>query len=279
MIIGKAISPFALRKKNGGGGGGNDPDAQAFITATGISGTNATATNQLVLDLKSANIWTKMKAVYPFVGNTSASQKFNLKDARDLDAAYRLTFFGGGTFSANGYQPNGTNAYANTFYTPSVNGTLNSSHISFYSRTNTDTANLDMGANNLLGAASGATMLYARSTNINYGVIDLYPTTAGDYIQAANTDSRGFYSLSRTASNLSKSYKNGNVLSSKTNTGNRSTKSIVLCALNKDSPDQVIGFSNRECAFASIGDGLTDAEALALYNAVNAFQVSLARNV
>jgi hypothetical protein len=43
MILGKAISPFALRKKNGGG---NDADAQAFITATGISGTNATATNE-----------------------------------------------------------------------------------------------------------------------------------------------------------------------------------------------------------------------------------------
>ena len=78
MIIGKAISPFTLRKKNGGGGG-TDPDAQAFITATGISGTNATATNQLVLDLKSANIWTKMKAVYPMVGGTSTTCKFNLK--------------------------------------------------------------------------------------------------------------------------------------------------------------------------------------------------------
>ena len=38
-------------------------------------------------------------------------------------------------------------------------------------------------------------------------------------------------------------------------------------------------YSNKECAFASIGDGLTDAEALALYNAVNAFQVTLGRNV
>ena len=278
MILGKAISPFALRKK-GSSGGGTDADAQLFITATGISGTNATATNQLVLDLKAGGVWNKGKAFYPMVGGTATTCKFNLKDARDLDAAYRLTFTGGFTFSATGVLPNGVNAFATTFYTPSVNGILNSSHVSFYSRTNTDTANLDMGAANLLGGASGATMLYTRSANINYGVIDLYPATAGDYIQAANTDSRGFYSLSRTASNLSKSYKNGNVLSSKTNTGNRSTKSIVLCALNKDSPDQVIGFSNRECAFASIGDGLTDAEALAFYNAVQTFNTTLGRQV
>jgi hypothetical protein len=49
-------------------GGGNDPDAQAFIDATGISGTTATAINQLVLGLKTDNIWTKTQALYPFVG-------------------------------------------------------------------------------------------------------------------------------------------------------------------------------------------------------------------
>jgi hypothetical protein len=38
-------------------------------------------------------------------------------------------------------------------------------------------------------------------------------------------------------------------------------------------------YSSKQCAFASIGDGLTDAEALAFYNAVNAFQVTLGRNV
>ena len=98
------------------GGAAIDTDAQAFITAAGIiNATQQSAVNQLVLDLKSANIWTKIKAAYPMVGGTATSCKFNLKDARDLDAAYRLVFSGGGTFSSNGYLPNGTNAYANTF--------------------------------------------------------------------------------------------------------------------------------------------------------------------
>ena len=77
MIIGKAISPFSIKRRNGGGGGGNDADAQAFITASGISGTEATAINTLVVNLKSANIWTKMKALYPMVGGTATSCKFN----------------------------------------------------------------------------------------------------------------------------------------------------------------------------------------------------------
>ena len=38
-------------------------------------------------------------------------------------------------------------------------------------------------------------------------------------------------------------------------------------------------FTNNECAFASIGDGLTDAENLNYYNSIQQFQTSLSRNV
>ena len=53
-----------------------------------------------------------MKALYPFVGGTATSHKFNLKDPRDLDAAFRLQFNGGWTHNSNGVTPNGTNGYA-----------------------------------------------------------------------------------------------------------------------------------------------------------------------
>ena len=93
-----------------------DTDAQAFITAAGITdSTQQNAVNQLVLDLKSYSLWTKMSAIYPFVGGTSTTHKFNLKDPRDLDVAYRLAFFGGWTHNANGITGNGTNTYADTF--------------------------------------------------------------------------------------------------------------------------------------------------------------------
>ena len=69
---------------------GIDTDAQAFITATGITdNTQKNSINQLVLDLKSYGVWSKIKAIYPFVGGTATTHKFNLKDPRDLDAAYR----------------------------------------------------------------------------------------------------------------------------------------------------------------------------------------------
>jgi hypothetical protein len=38
-------------------------------------------------------------------------------------------------------------------------------------------------------------------------------------------------------------------------------------------------FSTRQCAFSSIGDGLTDTQASNFYTAVQAFQTTLSRNV
>ena len=56
-----------------------DADAQAFITAAVITdNTQITAINTLVTDLKAYNIWSKMKALYPFVGGTASTHKWNL---------------------------------------------------------------------------------------------------------------------------------------------------------------------------------------------------------
>jgi hypothetical protein len=49
-----------------------DADAQAFITAAAITDpTQQAAINTLVVDLKGYNVWSKMKAIYPFLGSTA----------------------------------------------------------------------------------------------------------------------------------------------------------------------------------------------------------------
>ena len=103
-----------------------DPNAAAFIAAAGITNsTEIAAINTLTLSLKSNNLWNNLQVIYPFVGGTAASSKWNLKDPRDLDAAFRLSFYGGYTFStALGIIPNGTNTYAQTYYSPLTNGTF-----------------------------------------------------------------------------------------------------------------------------------------------------------
>jgi hypothetical protein len=107
-----------------------DPDAQAFITAAGITDpTQQVAIDNLVIGLKADGIWTNMTAIYPFVGGTATTHKYNLKDPRDLDAAYRLAFSGGWTHNSNGITGNGVNTYADTF-------SFSSRTIGVYSRVN-----------------------------------------------------------------------------------------------------------------------------------------------
>ncbi len=65
---------------------------QAYLTATGLNESFAPALDGLVRGLKDEGLWAKMQAIYPFIGGTEALHKWNLKDPRDLDAAYRLTF-------------------------------------------------------------------------------------------------------------------------------------------------------------------------------------------
>jgi hypothetical protein len=102
-----------------------DPDAQAFITAANITNaTQQTAINNLVVGLKTDGLWTSMQALYPFVGGTSTTHKYNLKDPRNLDAAYRLNFYGGITHSSNGVILSGINSFIDTFYTEMGSGEI-----------------------------------------------------------------------------------------------------------------------------------------------------------
>jgi hypothetical protein len=247
-----------------------DADAQAFITAAAITGaTQVTAINTLVNDLKTANIWTKMKAIYPFVGGTAAQHRFNLKDPRAVDAAYYLTFYGGGTHSSTGYLPNG-NSYADTKLMPSVLST-NSQHLSYYSRTQIISGQIEIGANssannNFLGIyyspTSGLRTALASGTRTNIAI--------------PSTNTQGFFMSNRPSSTYINIWKNNSKLTTDniTSTGNDNAV-MYIGAVN----GTTLQYSTKESAFASIGDGLTDTEATAFYTAVQKYQTTLGRAV
>ena len=250
-------------------------ETNAFLFSTQITdNTIQTATNTLVSDLKTANIFTKMKAIYPMVGGTATTCKFNLVNAQDTNAAYRLVFSGGGTFSANGYLPNGTNAFADTFFNTSTQSTLNNTHASYYSRTNNENLGIDLSNSN---GSGGQLLLALRYTAVGC-ISDQYNSTTGRII-IANANSQGFYITSRTTSAIHKLFKNSAQIGA-TNTGaSGSLQNLNLFLGASNSQGIAVSFSNRQCAFASIGDGLTDAEALAFYNAVQTFNTTLNRQV
>lgn len=254
-----------------------DPDAQLFFNAETGAGVTLTVTqmnavNQLVLDLKAASIWTKMKALYPVVGGTATAHKFNLKNPLDTNAAFRLIFSGGWTHSATGMLPNGINGYANTFLVPSVVTTLNNIHISYYSRSNTPQVN-DLPIGVCDGFGINYTLIAIRTT---YSL--LQQTNIANYPQyPADPNALGFYESSRTGANLTKLYKGGLVVGTGlgASTGQPSTRGFYLGATQIN----ILYPSNKECAFASIGDGLTDLESQLFYQITEKYQVALGRNI
>jgi hypothetical protein len=56
------------------------------------------------------------------------------------------------------------------------------------------------------------------------------------------------------------------------------TNTITISAWKQTSV-LISRYSNRQCAFVTIGTGLTDAEALNLYNTIQTFQTTLGRQV
>jgi hypothetical protein len=256
-----------------------DPDAQAFITAAAITDpTQQAAINTLVVDLKGYSIWTKMKAIYPFVtdkaveADIKSQMKFNLKDPRDLDVAFRLTWGGGGSWTANGYTPNGINGFADTKYIESVNGNLNSTHLSYYSRTNSNGTEVE------IGARASATLIDYNLLEIRTSGTTYFLSNQSGFTSVSDANSQGFYVTNRQASNDIDGWKNGSKLVNGTTASTiRPNVNTLIGAMGAGSNQ--FYYSTKECAFASIGDGLTDTEAANLYTAVQNFNTALARQV
>jgi hypothetical protein len=276
--IDKKIDDFGFSRPNRDSGVSLDSDAQAFLTAAGITDPIISgAINTLVVQLKADNIWSKMKAIYPMVGGTASTHKWNLKDPRDLDAAFRLVFNGGWTHSSNGALPNGTNAYANTFFNQQGNWTSTSNGaMGLYLRTNSVGVYCDMGAG-AIGSGANSSTIYARFIgDVVFSGLNCSSVTPG----SANTNSQGFHAVSRINSTSYSRYKRGTSNINLTNTdaiGSNANRTIYLGA-----GQGVIlpeNYSNREIAYSFLGDGLTQSEIDLYYTAVQTFQTSLSRQI
>lgn len=269
---------------SGFGAGGIDPNAQAFIVAAGITdSTQKRAIDRLVKNLKGYGIWTKCLAIYPFVGGTSTTHKFNLKDPRDLDAAFRLAFAGTITHDANGITPGGTTAdYADTFFDPvTQSSSLTSFHLSLYKGATSanGTSRLYMGQwvspgfnVTYLGWASAGTLERAGIGVASNGT-DNTPTAGTSAPSTA-----GMVAVSCNGDRDQKYYLNGSAHgTSVTSTGTFVSSSLFIGAAN-DTGAAVFPY-NQSTRFVSIGTGLTAAEAGNLFTACEAFQDALGRGV
>jgi hypothetical protein len=176
-------------------------------------------------------------------------------------------------------QGNGTNGYADTFLVPNTTlAAADSVHLSIYSRTDQAApTDLEMGtydgnSNSLLALGLDR----AASPTGTYAWINNAFT-----ISFSDTNSAAFYIATRVGS-VQKIFRNLVIGATYSNAGalRATTKIFIANAYSQpySGPDPGL-YSNKQYAFASIGDGLTDTEAANFYTAVQAYQLALNRNV
>lgn len=205
--------------------------------------------------------------------------KYNLKDPRNLDAAFRLVFNGGWSFFYKGATPSGTNGYADTKLSTSIL-TNNNTHISYYSRSATSGA-----TRSEIGVGDPATNVYlqmlAYRPTGNYNGDQYYGMAALNRIDAAVANSMGYFVDSRINTTTHKAWRSNVLIGSENNlqTNNISAFSQNIYIGGRNNGGSADLFSDRQTAFATIGDGLTDTEAANLYDAVQNFQTALNRQV
>ncbi len=250
-----------------------DTDAQAFLAATSITDMMiSNAINELVINAKTNGWWDKCSAIYPMVGGTAGTHKYNLKNPQDTDGAFRLSFNGGWTHSANGAIPDGiSGTYADTHLNASTVLSQDDTHISFYSRTNSTGAKVDIGLEN--SPFTSGLLMYVRLSDSFYAYVN---DTTGGVI--SNTNSQGHYICSRLSSGTVDGYRNGSsVISSPATSTSLANLNLYIGADNLNSVDSVN--SDRQCAFATIGEGVDATMAGNMYNDIQEFQTTLNRQV
>ena len=245
-------------------------EALKFIDSSGITDeTEKSAVCTLVKQLKDSALWTSMRAVYPLLGRSSSSCKWNLMDIRQNDAAFRLVFFGGITFDSLGITGNGSNGYSNTFFTPSLNyDSLQAGSYGVYLSKNVDESACAIGMR--VTVSANAVAFSPRVSNI------AYCSFTSTHAAVANTDSRGIYITTRLNRASSKTFKNGSLLvTHNTYVAATYNKPMFLLARNDDAGAAF--FSTNTIGFAFIGKPLTDAQSSTLYNIINTFKTTLGR--
>jgi hypothetical protein len=253
--------------------GNSDPDVQAFLAVTGITDpTIKRALSILVADLKSNNLWSLCEVIYPIVGGTDDTHKYNLKNPQNTNAANRLSYTGGRTSDALGLQGNGTTGWADTFYSIPRQNDL---HMSVYINNNT-TGKCIIGA--LATTTSPFTQLYPRGdgTSIASNTCEADINQSASSTSAATvTNSQGMYIVTRTASNVIKTFLRGSVLINATTASTGITNRTLALMGRKTAT--VAEFSAFRMAYVSFGRGLTDSQSTLYTSLINKYESNLNR--
>ncbi len=228
--------------------------------------------NQFIIQLKADGNFTKLDRLWLHATEAQDQAKVSIVNP----ASTKLTEVGSPTWTAKqGYTGNGSSMYLNTNYnlsTSSLNYLLNSSSAGLYIRTNPGAAvEVDLG---VADATPNLTYLFPRNVGDN-SFQNAQAALAGIFTYA-NADTRGFFSIIRTAANAQSAWKNG--ISKATN----ATASSVLINNNvyilaNNNNGAAASFSRKQIALSYFGSGTVGQ--LTFYNAIQTLMTQIGANV
>jgi hypothetical protein len=254
-----------------------DSDAVAFISAAGITNDiQKTAINFLVVYTKIIGVWTKISALYPFVGGTASSHKWNLKTPLDTDAAFRLNFVGGWTHSSLGVQANGTTGYADTFFIPSAHLTANTGMMGVYTSTATPSPGTAFGVVNSTVEGYALLIKFSGDNNCYWAVHD----NLSQGLFANNNSLKGLWSIGVNAANTTQKviYKDSTLITTIAKSTGAVPNSSMVFSARKISPSTITNYDNRQYSLFYIANSnLTATEMENFYNVIQAYQTLLNR--
>ena len=244
-----------------------DSDALNFINIAGITDkVQQKAVNQLVVDLKSSGLWSKMVALYPFVGGTADMHKYNLKNPNK----HIISFPSGtshNTYGVTMYRYNAPMAIS----TSDLANNIKDIHLAVYIRNDVNLDNTkDIGQANasttnicsMRARFSSSSTTYFDNGNEGYGRLS---TNVGNAI--------GF-TVNNHLSDRESIYKNGVEITYKTYSPSNISTDFCLSGYYGSA-----SYNTRVYSLASVGYGLTNNEQSSFYTIIQKFQTSLNRAV
>lgn len=248
-----------------------------FIAATGISNnTIIAALTALESDLTTAGLIdystpanNVIKAMYPIVGGSAATHKYNFLNPVDTDAAYRIAWSGTITHDADGVQGDGASGTGNTFF-DFADLPQNSSHLMYYTHSGSGGGWYDIGT-------AGGDGNFIMVTNFNNGGAHYIAMSDGEStFSGTGTGPYGCH-LARRKDASTVAYDFNGTYSTTRSKSSISYAGAIIGLLGMRLNGAPLHYSTRKYNFFSIGEGMTDQQAVDYCVAVIAFNTALGR--
>ena len=241
-----------------------DADVQKFVDSAGtLNDVQKAAVNNFVVQLKTSSLWGKFTAIYPMMGGTEQSVKWNLKDPGNSDADFRLTMHGSPVYSDSGVLFPTIADYADTHVLDNMLP-YNNNAVAYFSSTQNTVSGYDIGCVDNAAPYNELAIYHRTDASDWFGFYQF------GYAPAVTT---GLFIFSSDTADV-KRYDNGVLTKAKGSApvDLYNGKPILIGTVAAASSG-----GQRQCQLATIGYSLSDSNVVEFCKIARTFQASMGR--